>query len=161
MSFFAPKINSYQVEQVQILLKQANESSKLVNTTIKPDVFFRRLGFLLDVLLEMQKYEKYKIFNGSLPSADYKKIINGLEKTVDAFVMRAIKANQEKVSSLKTQAAKERNYYNFLQSLYISFEKAKSFWQGNGIYPHYTGPLFTEANFSKVKKLLEESGTKK
>lgn len=150
-----------QVEQIQILLKQANESANLVNTTVKPDVFFGRIGFLLDVLLELQKYERYKVFTGSLPSDDYKKLLNNLEKTVDNFIDRAIWANKRKLDSLKTPAAKERNYSKFILSLSIAFGMANNFWQGNGMYPHYIGPLFTDANFSTVQSLLAEADAKK
>lgn len=156
MGLFSPKISQYQMQQVQILLKQANESANLVNSTVKPDVFFGRLGFLLDVLLELQNYERYKVFKGSTPSADYKKITNGMEETVDNFISRAVSANQNKLSSLKTEAAKDRNRKKFAISLAIAFETANSFWQGNGLYPHYVGPLFTQNNYERVQRILQD-----
>ena len=157
MGLFTPKISRQQLESVKTLLKQAAESSNLVNSTVKPDVFFGRLGFLLDILLELQKYEKYKIFSGSSPSSDFKKLIQGLDKTVDAFINRSLNANKEKIEKLKTQSAKEKNYKNFVAELYHAFLASKSFWPGNLMYPHYTGPLYSETNLAKVKSLYEET----
>lgn len=153
MGLFTPKISRAQIDYVKILLKQANESANLINKTVKPDVFFGRLGFLLDVLLELQKYEKYKIFTNSSPSRDYQKLIGTMEKTVDDFIDRAVSANQEKMKSLKTQSAKDKNAEKFAQSMQNSFSSAKTFWQGNKMYPHYTGSLYTEKNLERVKKL--------
>lgn len=155
MGLFTPKISSAQIQHVQLLLKQANESAKLVNTTVKPDVFFGRLNFLLDVLLEMQKYEKYKIFTGSLPSADYRKITGNLENTVNDFLNRAIANNKEKIASLKTDAARQKNYAKFVSDLKKSFLSSKTYWQGNTVYPHYNGPLYTSANYLRVQKLFD------
>lgn len=161
MGWFTPKISAMQVQQVGNLLKQSKESAHLVNTTVKPEVFFGRLNFLLDVLLELQKYEKYKIFSGSSPSRDYNRLLRDLEKTVDSFISRAIKANNEKIASLKTPAAKERNRSKFLISLSLGFGNANTFWQGNGMLPHYSGPLFTEANKARIEKLLQEANANK
>lgn len=160
MGWFTPKISSLQLQQVDNLLKQARESAHLVNSTVKPEVFFGRLNFLLDVLLELQKYERYKIFKGSSPSRDYNNLIRDLDKTVDSFISRAIKANNAKIESLKTPAAKERNRSKFLISLSFGFAYSKTFWQGNGMYPHYAGPLFTESNQARIQKMLEEADVK-
>lgn len=156
MGLFTPKISAFQATQVEILLEQANESASVLNRTSNPEAFFGRLGFLLDVLLELQKYEKYKVFRGSSPTKDYKKVLNNMEKTVDDFIDRAIEANELKINSLKTIAAKERNRKKFVISLAVAFEKSNSFWQGNGMYPHYTGALFTENNYLRVQSMLEE-----
>jgi hypothetical protein len=161
MGWFTPKISAHQLQQVEGLLKQAKESAHLVNTTVKPEVFFGRLNFLLDVLLELQKYERYKVFSGSLPSRDYNRLLCDLEKTVDSFISRAIMANNAKIASLKTPAAKERNRSKFLISLSLGFAYANTFWQGNGMCPHYCGPLFTKANKERIEKLLQEADAHK
>ena len=62
MGLFTPKISRQQMAFVQTTLKQMYDSGNLVNTTVKPDVFFKRLNFTLDLLLRLQPYEKYKIF---------------------------------------------------------------------------------------------------
>lgn len=156
MGLFAPKISRAQMNQVQILMKQISESVNLINTTAKPDVFFGRLNFTLDCLLELAKYEKYKVFKSGTPSSDYRKIVSNIEATVNSFIERAVASNKAKVASLKTEKAKERNYAKFIVSMAVAFEASHTFWQGNGVYPHYTGPLFTESNHLKVKKMLAE-----
>ena len=62
MGWFSPKISPWQMQQVQVALHQLQDTVNLVNTTTKPDVFFKRLNFALDLLLFLQTFEKYKIF---------------------------------------------------------------------------------------------------
>ena len=54
MGLFTPKITPTQISQAKLLLKQSNESIKLVNTTTNPETYFGRLNFTFDVLLEMK-----------------------------------------------------------------------------------------------------------
>lgn len=150
MGLFASKITAKQMEFVQITLTQLNDSSKLINNTVKPDVFFKRLHFALDLLLRLQPYEKYRVFKGSSPTRDYNQIIANLEKTVDSFIDRAINANEQKMASLKTEAARQRNQEKFVVSLISAFDCAHTFWQGDRAFPHYTGPLFTPNNYRRV-----------
>lgn len=147
--------NSHQIETAQILLKQANESAKLVNTTKSPSVFFGRLSFLLDVLLELQKYERFGLFLGSSPTNDYNNLLRNLEKTVDNFLDRANQDNFKKIYSLKTPSAKERNRQKFISDLLYAFSASNSFWQGNSVYPHYTGPLYTPSNYDHVGRIAK------
>lgn len=154
MGLFTPKISAVQMDTVNAILKQLRETANVINTTVKPDVFFGRLNFALDCLLELQKYEKYKIFKKSTPSADYKRIIKNLNKTVDNFIDRAIENNHCKFSKLKTNAAKMKSYKDFIIALISAFDCAHTFWTGNTIYPHYTGPLFTRKNYQRALDLF-------
>ena len=161
MGLFTPKISPQQLQVVNATLAQIQDSARLVNETVKPDVFFKRLNFLLDQCLLLQQYEKYKIFKGSTPTQDYNKIIQNMEATVDDFITRAISANQDKLNALKTEKAKRANYEKFVTSLVSAFDCANTFWTGNfsGIgnkpLPHYRGPLFTENNYRRVKSLYD------
>ena len=113
MGFFTPKISRWEKEHISGLLKQAQESAKLVNTTVKPDVYFDRLHFLFDILLELREYERYKIFRGSTPSNDLLNLQNGLEKSVDDFILRPYTNRKEKADALKTENAKQNNICGF------------------------------------------------
>ena len=46
---FAPKMSSSEQQQVQSMLIQSKDCAKLVESTVKPDVFFERLHFMLDL----------------------------------------------------------------------------------------------------------------
>ncbi|MCI5705167.1 MAG: hypothetical protein MR272_08175 [Pseudoflavonifractor sp.] len=157
MGLFTPKISRQQMAFVQTTLKQMYDSGNLVNTTVKPDVFFKRLNFTLDLLLRLQPYEKYKIFKHGTPSKDYKRIVSNLEATVDDFIDRAIAANQAKIASLKTERARKANYEKFVNSLIAAFDCAHTFWEGDRGFPHYDGPLFTEQNYRRVQAIYDAS----
>lgn len=156
MGLFTPKLSPKQLQCVQAKLTQLNDSVKLINSTVKPDVFFKRLHFTLDLLLDLRQYEKYKIFKSGTPTQDYQKIIANMEATVNDFIDRALEANQRKIDSLKTEKAKKNNYEKFIIALIAAFDIADTFWSGSKGYPHYTGPLFTENNYNRVKVLFYE-----
>ena len=63
MGLFSPKISPREAEHIQSRLVQLEDTVRLINTTTKPDVFFKRLNFALDILLDLQSYEKYGAFS--------------------------------------------------------------------------------------------------
>lgn len=146
-------VSNAQLEFIRSTIAQAQDSAKLINTTVHPDVFFKRLNFTLDLLLRLQPYEKYNIFKGATPTSDYNKIISNMESTVDAFITRAVEANASKVAALKTDKAKKRNRENFAIKLISAFDCAHTFWAGDRDFPHYDGLLFTNANYQRVKDI--------
>ncbi len=152
-------VSKKKLEFIKATLKQIDDSVYLVNTTTKPDIFFKRLNMTLDLILCLMPYDKKKIFTGKTMEQNYKGIINDLENIVNAFIDRAVVDNQQKTSSLKTTKLKQKNYENFVISLISAFDCANSFWSGNASThqaPHYDGPLFTEANYKRVQKLYDE-----
>jgi hypothetical protein len=155
MGLFTPKITSSQLQHVQTTMKQLQESVYLLNNTTKPDVFFKRLNFSLDLLLDLQSYEKYKIFKGCAPTSDYNKIVRNMESTVNDFIDRAIETNRQKLATLKTDKAKRNNYEKFVIALIAAFDCANTFWTGNRGFPHYTGPLYTDKNYRRVQALFD------
>lgn len=155
MGLFTPKISKAQLQVVQTALTQLHDSANLINTTVNPSVFFKRLHFTLDLLLRIQPYERYKIFKGGTPTQDYNRIISNLEATVNDFIDRAVDANQRKIASLKTESARERNREKFAISLISAFDCAHTFWEGDRGFPHYKGPLFTENNYRRVQAIYD------
>ncbi len=152
--FFKPKISDVQLQYVRTTLIQVQDSVKLVNTTVKPEVFFKRLNFLLDLLLRLQPYERYGIFKNGLPSKDYRHIIANLEATVNDFIDRAIDKNKQEIAALKRADSRERRYDNFAVDLISAFDCAHTFWTGDRGVPHYDGALFTEKNYERVQQIF-------
>lgn len=155
MGLFTPKISEKQLQFVYMTMTQVYDSGNIVNTTVDPAVFFKRLNLLLDLLLRLQPYEKYKIFESATPTQDYEKIISNLEATVDDFIDRAIETNQIKIASLKTEKARNRNHENFVIALISAFDCAHTFWEGDKEFPHYDGPLFSKKNYERVQGLYD------
>ena len=144
------KLSAFQAQQVQSMLIQSQDCARLVDSTVKPDVFFERLHFLLDLNLELQKYEKYKFFKGNLPSDIYQQTISNLGEIVDNFITRAYARQQEKVSKLKTEKGKQKSMLKFIDELKTAFDNADSFWTGHPNQSHYEGSLFTNENYERI-----------
>ncbi len=152
--FFKPKLSDKQLQYIRMTLAQMQDSAKLINTTVKPDVFFKRLNFVLDLLLRLQPFEQYGIFKGGLPSADYRRIITNLEATVNDFIDRAIEKNKQEIAALKRQTSRMKHYYDFTISLISAFDCANTFWTGDRGFPHYDGALFAKANYDRVQRIF-------
>lgn len=155
MGLFTPKLPDREMGYVRTRMNQLQDSVQLLNSTTKPDVFFKRLNMILDILLELQSYERYGIFKGSTPTQDYNKIVHNLDATVNDFIDRALMENKRKVAALKSETAKQNNRQKFAGSLLDAFNRANTFWSGSfsqtRAYPHYTGPLFTPNNYRRVQ----------
>ena len=155
--FVRPKISQEEFVYIQGVLNQAQDCASLINTTTKPDVFFKRLNMVLDLLLELQPYEKYGIFKTATPTQNYNRICGNLEATVNDFIDRADEDNLRKLARLKTEQARRRNRVDFAIKLISAFDCANTFWSGkyspSRSYPHYTGPLFTQANYARAEAI--------
>lgn len=161
VGLFTPKISKFQLLQAENDVRIMNDCVKLVNTTNNPEVFFSRLNMLLDVLLHLQKYEKYRILKGTPPSVQYRNTLAQIEETVDSFVCRAYYHEFEKAKSLKTEKARSNRMRKFALNLANSFRDANTFWSGwppdeFEYFPHYTGPLFTPQNASRANALIAQ-----
>jgi len=93
------------------LLTQAQDSARLVNETVKPDVFFDRYDFLIGTLTRMAELERFGVFSGTPPHITLREVrcMEKRTKSVNDFVDRYLEAAQSKLDSLKTQAAQVRN----------------------------------------------------
>ena len=77
--FGKKKLTAFDADYINNLLKQVHESETIVNRTTNPTVFFGRLNFLFDCLLNLKDYEKYDIFHPEKPSDVLKNITKNLE----------------------------------------------------------------------------------
>lgn len=128
MLFFKKKLTKAEIGQIQRSLDIATESSALVNETVNPEVFFGRLHLILDTLLYLSKYDDYKIFNGVKPSDEYRRILDGLEVSVDAFIDRSYQKNLSKALALKTEKGQQSRMKKYAQSMFDAFDTASDFW---------------------------------
>ena len=112
--FGKKKLTAFDADYINNLLKQVHESETIVNRTTNPTVFFGRLNFLFDCLLNLKDYEKYDIFHPEKPSDVLKNITKNLESHVNGFIDRAYTEKKKKIASLKTQTAKTNNWEKFL-----------------------------------------------
>lgn len=156
MGLFSSKPPQYVLSRTKTALKQLNESAKLVNTTVKPDVFFSRYNFIFDLLLELRQYEKYMIFSGTSPSSDYFNTISKMEATVNDFLDRAVADRKCKLANLKTEKAKESNREKFAKEIKYAFDNCHSFWSGSTLAEHYTGNLYTSRNYQRAIHIADE-----
>ena len=142
--------------QINTALKQADDCAKLINTTVKPDVFFGRLNFLLGILLDLQKYERQKRFHPLTPTQQYNQILSNLDATVHDFIERSHHQAVQKAEAMKTEKGKLNTLSKYADSLSAAFDTANTFWTGNTGCPHYTGTLYTANNLAQVNALCAE-----
>lgn len=151
-------ITRTELAQISTMAKQLAESTRLMNSTSSPQVFFGRLHFSLDVLLELVEYE-YKdshIFPESLPSSEFNSLIEHLGETVDLFINRALDSEIQELEKLKTYEGKFNHYEKFMISLITAFDCSDRYWSGNQLWKHYTGPLYTDENYQRVQQLYDQ-----
>lgn len=135
-----------------------NESTKMVNTTTNPEVYFGRLNLLFDLFLTLKLYEKYNIFTGKTPSQDYDYLLANLERSVNAFIDRSVSKQTEKIATLKTEKSKLNSMEKYAEKMRNAFKNANTFWSGNNDYYHYTGKLYTPSNLDYLNNQLRKYG---
>ena len=103
--------------QVAGKIKTIQDCIHLVNTTVKPDVFFKRHEMLKDKAYELTLFEPYISFSGKSPSESYLEILEKEPDTIFDFLERYFAVVEHKVATLKTNKAKQNQYLAFYASL--------------------------------------------
>lgn len=99
-----------------IYAKQINESMEIIRTTINPETFFYRYGFIIERLTQMQEMQRY--INAKCNALEVQQaIINDKDKYIACLISRMFEKTKEKISTLKHQNAIENNIDNFLSSV--------------------------------------------
>ena len=94
-----------------------NESKTIIQTTVKPDVFFSRLNLLrdkIDDLVMLSPYIKIKGVSQHQLKQSYE---NDREEIINGFIDRYYKSVKKKADTLKTQKAKDNQYNKFFDTL--------------------------------------------
>ena len=123
----AKKAYKQEANAAESAIKIIEDSVKLINTTTKPDVFFKRLDLFeekLNVLCELKNIK----FDGQKPKDKLKEFNKEKHCVVNAFIDRCFDETLLKIDSLKTVDAKLRNREKFYVELstYIDLMPKKS-----------------------------------
>ena len=138
-------------------MKSYRETKRILTSTKKPDVFFGRLNFYCDLLLNLQQYEHIPgMFTSNNPSSLLSSLESTIDKFVSDFVLRYMADVREEVQNRASKDAKEKYYEKALVALISAFDCANTFWTGNRKSPHYTGPLFSQRLYDVVQHLWDD-----
>ena len=130
-------------------LQQVQDSARLIDTTINPDTFFSRYGFLLHRLTELEKMESLIRFSGELPSNIKQKTIELKQEKIHELLERMKTKTEERLYSLKTKRAVENGIAKFNASLepYLSEINADNQAYKESIIEEWSF-VFSEKRFS-------------
>ena len=114
---FAPKISKSNMEHVKKLLKKATDCAALSNTTMLPSVFFPKYDELENTLSELVKYEKYRIFKGTLPSTNLKNVRENRKNDENAFIQRSYALARKKAEEAGTPEGKDKAFNEYFDEM--------------------------------------------
>lgn len=116
---FTPCPKSKMLEMAEMALVQVQDSTKLVNETKNPEVFFFRYDFLIGRLEFLSQLEGRIHFSGDSPRKVVAELRTASKRlaVVNDFLERYFNSAKLKVKSLKTKTAKERNVQKYIKEL--------------------------------------------
>ena len=115
---------SYQIQTYNSLLSQAKESSKLIDKTVNPIVFFERYDFVLDrleKLIELFKDPRINWDKAEIVSIK-ETMINNKSEVIDNLLERSKNKLAFDIKTLKTDRGKQ----NRIEKTKLSFDPFKS-----------------------------------
>lgn len=152
------KINK-NLGDAKLLIKKLSESYDIMEKTTDPCVFFGRLNFSYDCILNLMTY-KIKFSKGCTPEVQYVSLKNDTETMVSKMIERTYSKELESISKLKTDKAKLNRMTKYFEKMETAFNNSNSYWEGwkfpSGYqYTHYNGELYTENNLKQLHELKE------
>ena len=105
------------VRQANNDLRIINDSTALVEKTTKPDVFFSRLGLLVEKSKHLTILEQYINFSGASPTAAYNEVLENYNKAIQLFLIRYFSETFDKAEAMKTEKGRIGKYQKFYDSL--------------------------------------------
>ena len=93
------------------------DCAKLVETTVKPDVFFMRLNLLVEKARHLCSLEKYLSYSGASPTDALKEIEDNYQEAVRQFLVRYFSDTFDKAEAMKTEKGRLGKYTKFYESL--------------------------------------------
>ena len=97
-------------------IRIAQDSSNIVSTTNKPDVFFSRLDLLKSHTYHMQLLEPFVPFTVS-PTAAMNEILTNEQEIIHQFIIRYYNSVNSYANSLKTDNGKYNQYKKFYDTM--------------------------------------------
>ena len=99
-----------------------DDSSNIINTTVKPDIFFSRLDLAKEHLARLKIIEPYigrvKAIQVNIPISDlYAEFNKSEDAYIETFLQRSLQAVHEKADSMKTEKGKGNQYKKYYESM--------------------------------------------
>lgn len=104
-------------QQAENDLRIMNDSAKLVESTVNPDVFFSRLQLLWEKAEHLCLLEQYMEFSGASPAAAFLEIRENHQKAIYDFIVRYFSVTFDKAESMKTEKGRIAQYQKFYDTL--------------------------------------------
>lgn len=109
-----------------------DDSSNIINTTIKPDTFFSRLDLAKDHLARLKIIEPYidrvRAITVNIPISQlYAEFLRNEDAYIEAFLHRSLQAVHDKADGMKTEKGKSnqyKKYYESMQPFYYKLNNA-------------------------------------
>lgn len=98
-------------------LRIVQDCSKILQSTVKPDVFFERFQLLILHSSNMAILEKYVPFRGASPMAAFNVLMAEKQQCINQFLIRYFCSVFDKAETLKTDKGKFNQYKKFYDSL--------------------------------------------
>ncbi len=98
-------------------LKIVYDCQRLINTTVNPDVFFKRYDLIEEKAEFLLKLSAYVKFTGTQPHTMIKTLREKEQPAISDFLQRYYHSVVEKTKTLKTEKAKANQYLKFYESL--------------------------------------------
>lgn len=136
-----------------MLIQRLHESVRIMEETIYPDIFFGRLHYCFDVLLELMTYRDEVFGNNCTPEQQYWIQYDFIETRVNEFLDRAYSAAVQGCRTLKTAKGINKRLKNWYITMEAAFNNCNLYWTGSSGMPHYNGILYTDLNLEKLEGL--------
>ena len=98
-------------------LRIINDCINLIETTLKPDVFFMRLKLMHKRSIHLCSLEPFIKFSGASPIEACKEIENNYHEAINQFLRRYFSDTFDKAESMKTEKSRLVKYQEFYDSL--------------------------------------------
>ena len=111
------QLKSCTAQQAEDDLRIINDCVKLIESTLKPDVFFMRLKLLFEKTEHLCMLEPYMSFAGAKPSDAYIEVSQNHQEAVRLFLIRYFSDTFDKAEAMKTEKGRIGKYQRFYDSL--------------------------------------------
>lgn len=111
------QLKTLTVQQAENDLRIIKDCSKLVENTLKPDVFFMRLNLLKEKSKHLADLAQYISFSGASPIKAYNEVLDNYQEAVRQFIIRYFSDTFDKAEAMKTEKSKIGKYQKFYDSL--------------------------------------------
>ena len=105
------------ISQAKNILRIINDSKKLIEKTLKPEVFFMRLQLIVEKSEHLCKLEPYVDFTGGSPSAAFREVERNFQLAIKQFLIRYFTDTFDKAESMASEKGKIKKYQKFYDSL--------------------------------------------